>query len=214
MSGRDVNEAAEDTEVQPIEHLGWYNASKALAERFILDEAKEHPQNRLKTVVVRLPLVWGCGDNVLKHLVNLANTLRWCWIGGGRHRMSVVHVRNASHGIVLAMEGGDNGDVYHLTDGDAIEFRSFFCERFGRRGVSSWKLHMSLPVWMAWLLVWAMSAIWRLFGLRGLPLLTKTGLYYSSKNFTITDQKARAKLGYVPIVSYKQGMDEIAKESN
>ncbi|EGG23990.1 hypothetical protein DFA_06128 [Cavenderia fasciculata] len=274
MNGNNIRDAPEHVpSLDHINHLGWYNQSKAIAERYLLgyidnennnnnntnntnntntnntkiknnfkDDNNENNTNnnnnngilnnvnkkttttnnnnntsstsssKTKSIIIRLPLIWGKGDNVLKHLCNLANTLRWVWIGGGRNQLSICHVKNAAHGIILAMEKGDNGDIYHLTDGPSVQFRSFFTERFQKCRVSDWKLHMSLPIPFAWLLVYVMSFMWRIFSLKGLPLLTKTGLYYSSKDFTINDQNARLKLGYQPIITYEQGMAQIAKE--
>eukprot|EP01132_Coremiostelium_polycephalum_P005792 gene5792-7205_t len=209
MNGEKVVNADEETPFPPIGDLGWYNQSKALSEQYILDNKCPNGPKQMKSVIIRLPMVWGKGDNVLKFLVGLANSMKWFWIGGGSHYVSVCHVMNAANGIRLAIEKAENGDVYFLSDGEPVQYRSFFTDRFRKKGVSNWKLKMTIPVWFAWMLVWIMAFVWKVFGLKGLPLLTKTGLLYSSKDFTINDQKARKKLSYKNIVSYKQGMDSL-----
>ncbi|KAM9993341.1 hypothetical protein ACTFIZ_011304 [Dictyostelium cf. discoideum] len=211
MNGENINNATEDTPYPPINQLGWYNKSKAISEQFLMTQSSQcsASSNRMKTIVIRLPLVWGSRDNVLDYLVGLCNKFQWFWIGGGKNHLSIVHAKNASYGIRLAIEKGDNQDIFHLTDGQSVQYRKFFTDRFKKKHVSTNKLHMVLPIPIALSLVWIMALIWKLFNLKGLPLLTKTGLIYSSKNFTINDDKARLKLGYTNKINYNQGMDEL-----
>ncbi|KAK5580115.1 hypothetical protein RB653_000128 [Dictyostelium firmibasis] len=210
MNGDNINDATEDTIYPPINELGWYNKSKAISEQFLLSQSQfQSISNKMKTIIIRLPLIWGSKDNVLDYLVGLCNKFQWFWIGGGKNYLSIVHAKNASYGIRLAIEKGDNQDIFHLTDGESVQYRKFFTDRFKKKGVSSNKLHMVLPIPIAWSLVWLMAIFWKLFNLKGLPLLTKTGLIYSSKNFTIKDDKARLKLGYTNKITYNQGMNEL-----
>ncbi|EGC38141.1 hypothetical protein DICPUDRAFT_86658 [Dictyostelium purpureum] len=218
MNGEHINDASEDTPYPPLEQLGWYNKSKAISEQYILNQSSTSNEkntnrnsggNNMKSIIVRLPLVWGPRDNVLDYLVGLCNKFQWFWIGGGKNYLSIVHAKNAALGIRLAFEKGDDSDIYHLTDGQPVQYRQFFTDRFLKKNVQSWKLYMSLPIPFAWFLVWFMAIVWKLFNLKGLPLLTKTGLIYSSKNFTILDYKARNKLGFKNKISYNQGMSEL-----
>ncbi|GAM25694.1 hypothetical protein SAMD00019534_088690 [Acytostelium subglobosum LB1] len=209
MDGKDVIDATEDMPLPPLEQLGWYNESKAKAENYILEQCNQQQQHNMRAMIVRLPLVWGKGDNVLTQLTQMANRLSWFWIGSGNNKLSIVHVRNAAAGIVLAGQKGDNGDIFHLTDGEPVKLRPFFTQRFIKMGVAAWKLHMTLPVWLAWAMVWIMALVWRVFRLKGLPILTKTGVIYCSKSFTINDKKARTKLAYRNVITFAEGMDEL-----
>ncbi|KAF2073650.1 hypothetical protein CYY_005035 [Polysphondylium violaceum] len=205
MNGQHINNADEQIPIPPLNTLGWYNESKALSEQYI----NNNRTNLMKSIIIRLPLVWGARDNVLDYLVGLCNKFQWFWIGGGKNYLSILHAKNAAHGIRLAIEKGEDGETYFLSDGEPVQYQRFFTDRFKQKGVQTWKLKMSLPIWFAWFLVFCFSLIWKVFKLKGLPLLTKTGLIYSSKNFTLNDSKARKKLGYSNIVSYEQGMKEL-----
>ncbi|KYQ90813.1 hypothetical protein DLAC_07682 [Tieghemostelium lacteum] len=214
MNGKDITDADENIAISDLKELGYYNQSKAISEQYILNQSKKSEVSKqMKSIIIRLPLVWGHGDNVLEYLCNLGNTLRWFWIGGGNNQLSICHAENAAHGILLAIEKAENSEIFFLTDGKSVQYRQFFTDRFIAKGVSKWKLHMSIPIWMAWITVFLMAIVWKLFKLRGLPLLTKTGLIYSSKNFTVSDEKARSLLNYQNVIDYKQGMKQIKDEN-
>jgi nucleoside-diphosphate-sugar epimerase len=53
------------------------------------------------------------------------------------------------------------------------------------------------------------EALWRFLPLRGSPPLTRMAVWVSSLETTINIDRARAELGYEPIRSRDEGIDEL-----
>ena len=51
---------------------------------------------------------------------------------------------------------------------------------------------------------------WRTFPLPGAPPLTRLALWLSSVESTVDDSRARAELGYAPVITREQGLTELA----
>jgi len=181
-----------------------YAASKAVAEQTVLTANG----GSLETLVVRPRFVWGAGDaTVLPELVHAVRSRRFAWIGGGTHRTDVTHVDNAVHGLVLAAQRGRPGQAYFVTDGQPVVFRDFITELLLTQGVTPPR--RSVPAGAARVLTGAGETTWRLARLPGAPPLDYMSLWLSSLECTIDISKARVGLGYAPVRSRVEGMDEL-----
>ncbi|MDQ6873698.1 MAG: NAD-dependent epimerase/dehydratase family protein [Actinomycetota bacterium] len=181
-----------------------YAASKAVAEQAVLTANG----GSLETLVVRPRFVWGAGDaTVLPELVHAVRSRRFAWIGGGTHRTDVTHVDNAVHGLVLAAQRGRPGQAYFVTDGQPVIFRDFITELMLTQGVTPPR--RSVPAGAARVLAGAGETTWRLARLPGAPPLDYMSLWLSSLECTIDISKARVGLGYAPVRSRVEGMDEL-----
>jgi nucleoside-diphosphate-sugar epimerase len=185
--------------------VGPYPWSKGLAERRVLEASG----GDLACVAIRPRFIWGQGDSVvLPRMCDAMRKGQWVWFGGGRHRTSTCHVRNVCHGALLAAEKGRGGEVYFLTDGEPVEFRSFISALVRTQGVEP--TARELPLWAADLLAAAGESVWKLFGLAGEPLVTRTAANLFFREVTVSDAKARRDLGYRPPVTIEEGLAELA----
>jgi nucleoside-diphosphate-sugar epimerase len=165
----------------------------------------------LTTVVVRPRFIWGAGDTTL--LPQFAKAMQggqWLWFDGGRHRTSICHVRNVTHGTLLAAQRGHGGQIYFLTDGEPVEFRDFISRLVQTRGVTP--PTRTAPLWVADLVAAASELAFTLLPLKGAPQLTRTAVNLMFREVTVSDRKAREELGYRPIVSVDEGLEELAGE--
>jgi nucleoside-diphosphate-sugar epimerase len=182
-----------------------YASSKALAENAVLSVGRRG----LEVVVIRPRLVWGPGDaTVLPALVAAVRAGRFAWIGSARHLTSTAHVDNVVHGLLLGAERGRPGGVYFVTDGPDIEFREFVTRWLATAGVEAPDRELPPPVARA--LAAAGEWAWRTFPLPGAPPLTRLALWLSSVECTVDDSRARAELGYAPVITREQGLTELA----
>jgi nucleoside-diphosphate-sugar epimerase len=137
-------------------------------------------------------------------MVSLVESGRFRWIGGGRHLTSTCHVDNAVHGLVLAADRGVPGSAYFVTDGPPGVFRDFVTALLATRGVTP--PDKSVPRFAALAGARAAEAAWRALPLSGSPPLTRLAVWLASLECTLDDTRARADLGYEPVVTRDAGL--------
>lgn len=200
---RDVDE----TQPIPDNVVGLYPRTKAKAEELVTRASGDG----LATVVVRLPTIWGAGDTTfLPELVRAVETGRFVWFDGGRYEVSTCHVDNAVEGFCRAAAEGEGGEVYHLTDGDPVEFRRFVTDLLDTQGVEP--QDRSIPWRLAWWGATAGEVVWRHLRLDGPPPLTRMVVATIGQETTFDDAKARTQLGYDSPVSRAEGLAELRAE--
>jgi nucleoside-diphosphate-sugar epimerase len=178
-----------------------YPATKAAAEAAVMAANG----GGLETIAVRPRFVWGPGDTTLMPaMIELVRSGRFRWIGGGRQLTSTTHVDNAVHGLVLAADRGTPGAAYFVTDGAPVAFREFVTALLATRGVEAPEGSVPRPPVAA--AARAAEAAWRLLPLRGAPPLTRFAVWIASLECTLDDSRARAELGYEPVVTREDGL--------
>jgi nucleoside-diphosphate-sugar epimerase len=176
-----------------------YSATKASAEAAVLAAAG------LEAIVIRPRFVWGPGDTTLvPTMAELVRSGRFRWVGGGHHLTSTIHIDNCVHALVLAADHGTPGAAYFVTDGEPVEFRAFTTALLAARGVTP--PDGSVPGPVARAAARAGEAAWRALRLSGSPPLTRFGSWFASLECTLDDSRARAELGYAPVVSREAGL--------
>ena len=205
MAGEPLVNTNEDAPLRP-DSKALYSATKAQAEQVVRAANAEG----FETVVVRPRLVWGAGDTtILPGLVHAVEKGRFAWIGGGRHRTSTTHVDNVIHGLLLGAERGRPGGVYFVTDGAPVVFREFVTELLGTQGVAPGDRNVPAP--LAHVMAAASEGVWRTFRLGGSPPLTRLAYWLSAQECTLDISRARAELGYEPVRSIPEGMEELRR---
>jgi nucleoside-diphosphate-sugar epimerase len=185
-----------------------YCATKAKAEQLVRDANG----NGLETVCVRPRFVWGAGDNtVLPSVVAAVKAGKFAWIGGGQHLTATTHVDNTVEGLVLGASRGTPGGVYFVTDGEPVVFRDFVTKLLGTQGVVA--PDRSVPLAPAKRGAAMGEALWRVLPFKGSPPLTRMAVWVSSLETTIDISRARRELGYEPVRTREQGLDELLSEA-
>lgn len=205
LAGEPLVNADESTPRRPDSKVP-YAASKARAEEAV-ERAAARGQD---AVVVRPRFVWGAGDTtLLPSLVEMARSGRLRWIGGGTHLTSITHVDNTVEGLLLGAERGRSGEAYFVTDGAPVVFREFVSELISTQGVEP--PTGSLPGWVARLAAAVSETAWRVLPLSGQPPLSRFEYWASAQECTIDISKARAELGYEPVTSREEGLEEMRR---
>jgi nucleoside-diphosphate-sugar epimerase len=203
LAGQPLVNVNEDAPLRPDSSAA-YSATKAMAEQVVRDANGDG----LETVVVRPRLVWGPGDTtILPALVDAIQSGRFAWIGGGRHLTSTTHVDNTVEGLVLGATRGKPGGVYFVTDGEPVVFREFITELLSTRGVEPPDRNIPAPI--ARVLAGGSEAVWRTFRLRRSPPLTRLAYWLSAQECTIDISRARTELGYDPVRTIAEGIEEL-----
>jgi nucleoside-diphosphate-sugar epimerase len=198
MHGQPLVNVDETAPLQP-DSKALYSRTKARAEQVARAGG---------AVVIRPRLVWGPGDTtILPALTHAVRKRRFAWVDGGRHHTSTTHVDNVVEGLLLGARKGAPGEAYFVTDGEPQVFRDFITSLLATQGVEI--PERSLPRSVAGAVTAAGEAAWRVLPLPGQPPLTSFGFWFLSQECTIDISRARRDLGYIPVTSVPQGMQEL-----
>jgi nucleoside-diphosphate-sugar epimerase len=181
-----------------------YPATKAKAEQAVRNANREG----FETVVLRPRFVWGAGDTtLLPQMVSMVKSGRFVWVGGGGQLTATTQVDNVAEGLMLAAEKGAPGEAYFVTDGDPVVFREFVSELLRTQDVEPPR--RSMPAWLGGAMATVGEPAWQHLPLPGRPPLARFTFWVMTQECTIDDSKARRELGYAPLVSRQQGLDEL-----
>jgi nucleoside-diphosphate-sugar epimerase len=182
-----------------------YSATKAQAETLV--RAANAPG--FETIVLRPRFIWGPGDTTLLPVIEeMARTGRFMWVNGGRAMTSSTHIDNLVHAIDLALTRGRPGEAYFVLDDGARPMREMISAMAAARGVAL--PEKSAPSWLVDAIGAVCEALWRTLPLAGAPPLTRFAAMILSRDAVLRDDKARAELGYRPVVSVAEGMRLLA----
>lgn len=176
-----------------------YSKTKALAEKLVIDANS----SAMQTMALRPPLIWGKGHFMLNAVRQAVARHQWVWIGGGRHKLSTIHVLNLCEAICAAMQFGRGGECYFVTDGPAHTTRTFLSYWLGAEGITS--NGPNVPRFLALSMARVVETCWRWFKLHGEPPLTPAMVYMLGTELTVNDSKARAQLHYQNVVPAELG---------
>jgi nucleoside-diphosphate-sugar epimerase len=203
MAGQPLVDIDEDTPLRP-DSAALYPATKAKAELAV----RAANGSRLETVVIRPRFVWGRGDTTLVPvLVELVDSGRFRWIGGGTHLTAITHVDNAVEGLWLGATKAPAGGVYFVTDGDPVVFKEFVGAMIATQGVRA--PDKTIPLGVAKAAAAASEGAWRALKRPGHPPLTRFAVWASGMECTIDISRARRDLGYEPVKDQATGLAEM-----
>jgi nucleoside-diphosphate-sugar epimerase len=178
-----------------------YSSTKAQAERIV----RESNAPGFETLVLRPRFIWGPGDTTLLPTIEaMAKAGKFMWIDGGRARTSTTHIDNLVHAIELALSKGRGGEAYFILDDGVTTMRAMITGMAASRGLTL--PDKSAPAWLADTLGAFAEGAWRTFGLKGEPPLTRFSAMIMSREAVLKDDKARAELGYRPVIGVAEGL--------
>ncbi len=195
---------ADETWPLPKKNIGLYPSTKALAEKAVLAANGR----AMKTISVRPRFIWGRDDtSVMPKFIEAIKGGKFVWINGGHYPVSTCHINNVVEGLLLAAEKGEGGEIYFLTDGEPVEFRTFITDLLATQGVDV--PGRSIPRPLARAAANVADFIWNRFKLKSDPPITRARLKLVGEEATVNDAKARSELGYEGKISVEEGLAEM-----
>lgn len=187
-----------------------YAASKAKSEQVLQELAKVYPQTKL--VILRPRVIFGKYDQVLfprvMRLVERTNG-RLLLPRGGNTTLDLCYVDNVVHAMRLASTAANvvSGSVYNITNDEPVLLKDALTEFFKHLGKP---LHIgSLPYGYMATLVRIGEFVAKLK--KQEPVMTLHGLGSLAFDMTLDIRKAKEELGYKPLVSMAEAIEQTAK---
>ncbi|HEX7598885.1 MAG TPA: NAD-dependent epimerase/dehydratase family protein [Polyangia bacterium] len=188
-----------------------YTASKIEAERTV---RKANGQRGLSTVAIRPGAIWGPGDpSIAPRMAALLRQGRAVYIGRASNSLALSHVDNLTAGLLLAaVLPAAAGQIYHLTDGEAVTARMLIDALAATLGTKTPRFSVPFPaMYLAAALLEGMA---RLARRRTPPPFTRYGVRLVSSDCLYNNDKAERELGYRASVSLREGLAALTQELN
>jgi nucleoside-diphosphate-sugar epimerase len=175
-----------------------YERSKAKAEAALGDDAA---RSGALAVIVRPEFVYGPGDHHVLRLFRAIQRRRFVYVGGGEALCHPTYIDDAVRGILGALDRGVPGRIYHLAGPRPVTIRHLAETFAGACGVAPPFVHVpERPMRLA---VGAMERLGRALGV-GVPIGT-TAIDFFTMDRHFSWQRARAELGFEPVVDLAEG---------
>lgn len=188
----------------PRRPAGAYTRTKGEAERLALSLVAPE----FAVVAVRPRMVWGRDDTTaLPQLVGAAKSGQLAWIGGGHYLTSTTHIANLCEGIELALARGQSGEVYFITDGEPVEFRSFVTSLLETQGIRA--PDKTVPRRLLRGIASVGDFLAEVSKGRIVSPISLQAFATSAVEVTVDITKARTELGYHPLVTRAEGLAEM-----
>lgn len=183
--------------------LDAYNQSKAESEELILNYKYKNP---VKVIVLRPGFVYGPGDrHVLPGVISALKKGIFVHIGNGENKLDQISVINVAEAVRLALAVSVTKDrVFNITDGELVSRKEFVNTIADHLKIA--RPTKSIPKLVGRLLAIACDRIGRTIGLKNPPLLSKARYKFLALNLEYSIARAQQQLGYVPQVSFADGM--------
>jgi len=179
-----------------------YGQSKLEAEQAVLHLVSSEG---LPALIIRFSMVYGPGDwrDILK-LTRMAKRGLFPKVGAKPKLTPLVHVDDATEGLLLAMEKGRAGEVYLITNGRSEPFDKI--RKTILKGLGIVRPPLYVPEWVA---LPAASLIEKVFVLSGkAPPVTRKNIESTLADRVFSIEKARRELGFDPRIDPAEGLVE------
>lgn len=208
--GQDLNNI-DESYPYPAKSEFLYSESKLESEKLALNA---NADNLFEVSVIRPRFVWGPGDQtVLPILVDMVERNKFMWINDGKNMTSHTHIYNLVEGVSCLIDNWKSNQIYFITDNEIHSYKEFLTKYLSSQGVTPPNKNINKS--MIRFIADAFEFIWKVFGLKSAPPVTRLAAYMMSSNFTIRHSKATKEIKYNPIIGFDEAIKNLnAKKSN
>jgi len=207
VGGKPVQDADESWPLQELPYSPYFR-SKTIADHAVRDANN----SGFATCVVRPGVIWGGRDDVFtKSIAEATRAGKMMFIDGGTHSIVTSHVDNTIRGILLALQKGVGGEAYFVFDDGTVRTRDFFGRLLRTQGLEA--PDRSIPYAVAWTMASLAEAAWKVFHRPGSPPVNRELVKLTGGPFVVSDRKARAELGYAPVISREAAIEAMVESA-
>lgn len=184
----------------PETMVNYYARTKWNSEKLVL-------QSNLKSVILRPRAIIGRGDTViLPRVLEAYYKNRLKRIGDGNNTVDFTNALNLALAVGLSIENEQiNKTVFNITNGDPQNLWQTLDSVL--KGLGLQTIKSRVPYWLAINVASIMEFKSKYFTKKE-PILTRYGIGILAKSMTLNIDKARHLLGYTPIQTTEEGVNE------
>ncbi|MDY6904667.1 MAG: NAD-dependent epimerase/dehydratase family protein [Thermodesulfobacteriota bacterium] len=184
--------------------MGPYSRTKQAQEKLAW---QFYEKNSMQLTVIRPANVYGPGSGPWLHdVVDVLKSGAPGLIGGGNMNAGLAYVDNVADVLVLAAKtDAAIGRVYNCCDGLDVTWRDYFTDISTMIGV---KAPSAIPRFAAKTSAIVCERVWRLLHIKKRPPITLEALNLVGSDNRIPIDRMKNELGYVPRVSYDEGLQQ------
>jgi nucleoside-diphosphate-sugar epimerase len=211
FAGEDEKNINESTPY-PDHFLTAYQKTKALAEQMVLEANNES----LVTVALRPHLIWGPRDpHLVPRIIERAKAGRLRLVGKQNNLVDSTYIDNAALAHILAAEALEtnavcSGKAYFISNGEPLPMAKLINKILAAAEISP--VTKTIPTQLAYTIGMMMEFVYRIFKLKGEPIMTRFVARQLSCAHWYDLTAAKNDLGYQAKVTIDEGM-EILKTS-
>ena len=193
----------------PSHFSAHYPATKAIAETEVLAANGAG----LRSCALRPHLIWGPGDNhLLPRLLDRARSGRLRFVGSGGNKVDTIYIDNAARAHLQALDnlragGICAGRAYFLSNDEPLPLKTIVNRLIACADLPACNRHIPVP--LAFVVGGAMELVYRLFALRGEPLLTRFVVQQLSTAHYYNISAAKNDFGYRAEISIDAGLTRL-----
>lgn len=208
FDGSDL-EGIDETYPYPEKHGSHYTATKAMAEKMIIDANSD----RLRTISLRPHLVWGPYDShLIPGILRRASSGRLRRIGNKEHFIDTTYIDNMVDSLILAAKALESnsdatGRNFFITNGEPARVWDFVNSiiQIAGHGPVQKKIPEKVAMTAAGFAEWSH----KFFNIHSEPFMTRFAIRELCTNHWFDITSAKEVLGYEPRVSYAEGFKHL-----
>ncbi len=188
----------------PKKYVTWYPVTKLMGEKEVLSYNKKP----IHTIALRPRGIIGKGDTTsLPRVLKAYEEDKIKIIGSGKNVIDFTSIKNLAHAVTLSLTSGaeTSGQAYNISDGETFGFWPLMDETTRRMGYDKKIGKIPYPI-----VYFAASMSELIAKIRGgyEPSLTRYAAGIMKASFTLCNDKAREQLGYTPVISSMDSINE------
>ena len=213
FSGDDEEHISESTPY-PDHFLTAYQKTKALAEQMVLDANSAS----LATVALRPHLIWGPGDpHLVPRIIERARAGRLRLVGKQNNLVDSTYIDNAALAHVLAEEAlapdaSCAGKAYFISNGEPLPMAELINKILAAADLSP--ITKTIPTQLAYILGMMMELAYKIFNLKGEPIMTRFVAKQLSCAHWYDLTAAKRDFSYQASVTIDEGMRSLKASLN
>ena len=182
-----------------------YAASKAAAEKYVLDSADD----RLRVCALRPHLIWGPDDpHLIPRLIDRGKEGKLKIVGQGSNKVDITYVESAAHAHLLAAQSlhqssSISGRAYFIGQEQPVFLWNWVNELYEELGIA--RIERKVPLGVAYGVGWLLELIHHLLMPRKEPPMTRFLALQLGCSHYFSHERAKRDFGYEPLVTLEEG---------